>query len=273
VTVVSWDNHSIHRAKMSENDTHPHYDGGIFDLDGVVTHTAQVHSRAWKKMFDEYMAEWSAKNDKEQAPFSMDSDYPIYVDGKPRYQGALSFFESRGIELPFGEPSDPALKETVCGLGNRKNEIYRELVKTDGVGIFDPTVEFIKALRDRKQKIGLMSSSKNTRDIIRIAGLVELFDAVVDGVTAEEEGMRGKPHPDVYLRCAEILDLDPSRSFVVEDAASGVEAGSRGKFGVVVGLAHGGQEQALRDAGADIVISDPAALTVEAMDSWFAERK
>ncbi len=257
---------------MHENDLHPHYDGGIFDLDGVVTHTALVHSRAWKKMFDEYMSEWSTKNNKEQTPFDMESDYPIYVDGKPRYQGAKSFFDSRGIELPFGDPSDPPRLETVCGLGNRKNEFYRELVKTDGVGIFDPTVEFIKALRGKQQKIGLMSSSKNTRDIIRMAGLVELFDAVVDGITAEEEGMRGKPHPDVYLRCAEILDLEPNRAFVVEDAASGVEAGSRGKFGVVVGLAHGGQEQALRDAGADVVISDPADLTVESMDSWFAER-
>ncbi len=257
---------------MSENEKHPHYDGGIFDLDGVVTHTAQVHSRAWKKMFDEYLVEWSAKHGKEQAPFDMDSDYPIYVDGKPRYQGAKSFFDSRDIELPFGDPSDPARMETVCGLGNRKNEFYRELVKTDGVGIFDPTVDFIKALRDRKLKIGLMSSSKNTRDIIRMAGLVELFDAVVDGITAEEEGMRGKPHPDVYLRCAEVLDLDPTRAFVVEDAASGVEAGSRGKFGVVIGLDHGGQEQALSDAGADFVISDPAELTVDAMDGWFAQQ-
>ena len=257
---------------MPINAQHPHYDGGIFDLDGVVTHTAQVHSRAWKKMFDEYMSEWAIKNNQEQAPFDMETDYPIYVDGKPRYQGAQSFFDSRGIELPFGEPSDEARMETVCGLGNRKNEIYRELVKTDGVGIFDPTVAFINALRDRDLKIGLMSSSKNTRDIIRIAGLVELFDAVVDGITAEEEGMRGKPHPDVYLRCAEILDLDPGRSFVVEDAASGVEAGSRGKFGVVVGLAHGDQAEALRDAGADVVITDPAALTIEAMDGWFAAR-
>jgi HAD superfamily hydrolase (TIGR01509 family) len=231
-----------------------------------------VHSRAWKKMFDEYLEEWSARHNKEQAPFDMDTDYPIYVDGKPRYQGAQCFFESRGIELPFGDPSDPPRMETVCGLGNRKNEFYRELVEIDGVGIFDPTVEFIKDLRQRGFKIGLMSSSKNTRDIIRIAGLVELFDEVVDGLTAEQEGMRGKPHPDVYLRCAELLDLQPSRSFVVEDAASGVEAGSRGKFRVVVGLAHGGQEQALKDAGADVVISDPAELTVEAMDRWFAER-
>jgi len=252
---------------------HAHYDGGIFDLDGVVTHTAQVHSRAWKKMFDEYLAEWSAKHNQEQAPFDMDTDYPIYVDGKPRYQGAQSFFESRGIELPFGDPSDPPRMETVCGLGNRKNEFYRELVETDGVGIFDPTVEFIKTLRERGQKIGLMSSSKNTRDIIRIAGLEELFDEVVDGVTAEKEGMRGKPHPDVYLRCAELLDLEPSKAFVIEDAASGVEAGSRGKFGVVVGLAHGDQAQALKDAGADVVITDPAELTVENMDGWFAERK
>jgi alpha,alpha-trehalase len=252
---------------------HPHYDGGIFDLDGVVTHTAMVHSRAWKKMFDEYMKEWSAAHSEEQPPFDMDTDYPIYVDGKPRYQGAQSFLESRGIELPFGDPSDPPRMETVCGLGNRKNEFYRELVETDGVGIFEPTVEFIKALRERGHKIGLMSSSKNTRDIIRIAGLVELFDEVVDGVTAEKEGMRGKPHPDVYLRCAELLDLEPTRAFVVEDAASGVEAGSRGKFGVVVGLAHGDQAQALKDAGAHVVITDPAELTVENMDGWFAERK
>ena len=250
-----------------------YYDGGIFDLDGVVTHTATVHSRAWKKMFDEYLEEWSAKNGREQPPFDMDTDYPIYVDGKPRYQGCQSFFESRGIELPFGDPSDPPKLETVCGLGNRKNEFYRELVNTDGVGIFDPTVDFIKALRNEGLKIGLMSSSKNTRDIIRIAGLAELFDAVVDGLTAEEEGMQGKPHPDVYLRCAELLNLEPARAFVIEDAASGVEAGSRGEFAVVVGIAHGDQEQALWDAGADIVITDLMELTIENMDGWFAERK
>jgi len=256
---------------MQEKDLHQHYDGGIFDLDGVVTHTAEVHSRAWKKMFDEYLHEWSKKHDREQAPFDMATDYPHYVDGKPRYQGAKSFFDSRGVELPFGEPSDPPNKETICGLGNRKNEIYRDLVNTDGVGIFDPTVDFIKDLRSRGKLIGLMSSSKNTRDIIQIAGLVELFDAVVDGVTAEEEGMRGKPHPDVYLRCAELLDLDPGRAFVVEDAASGVEAGSRGNFALVVGIAHGDQEQALKDAGADVVITDMTKLTVAQMDSWFVD--
>ena len=122
---------------MHENDPHPHYDGGIFDLDGVVTHTAQVHSRAWKMMFDEYLSEWTVKNNMEQAPFDMDTDYPIYVDGKPRYQGAKSFFDSRGIELPLGDPSDPPLKETVCGLGNRKNEIYRELVRSSSVEAVD----------------------------------------------------------------------------------------------------------------------------------------
>ncbi len=257
---------------MQDKDRHPYYDGGIFDLDGVVTHTAMVHSRAWKRMFDEYLSEWSARNDKPQAPFEIETDYPIYVDGKPRYQGAKSFLDSRGVDLPFGDPSDPPDKETVCGLGNRKNEIYRELVRTDGVGVFDQTVDFIRALRDRGQLIGLMSSSKNTRDIIRIAGLVELFDAVVDGITAEEEGMRGKPHPDVYIRCAELLNLEPSRAFVIEDAASGVEAGARGDFALVVGIAHGGQEQALLDAGADVVISDLGHLTVEQMHEWFAER-
>jgi alpha,alpha-trehalase len=257
---------------MHGYERNPHYDGGIFDLDGVVTHTAQVHSRAWKKMFDEYLSEWTAKTGKGQAPFDVETDYPLLVDGKPRYQGAQCFLEARGIELPFGAPTDPPRMETVCGLGNRKNELYRELVKTDGVGIFEPTVEFIKALRIRRQAVGLMSSSKNTRDIIRMAGLEHLFDAVVDGMTAEREGMRGKPHPDVYLRCAELLNLRPDRSFVIEDAVSGVEAGKSGGFGLVVGLAHGGQEQALRDAGADVVLSDPADLTLENVDRWFAER-
>ena len=247
------------------------FDAGIFDLDGVVTHTAQVHARAWQKMFDEFLGEWAVKHRIPQAPFDIDEDYPVYVDGKPRYQGVKSFLDSRDIALPFGETNDAPGAETVCGLGNRKNGFYNDLIEREGVGVFEPTVQFIHALRARGHKVGLMSSSKNTRTIVRRASLEELFDATVDGITAERTGLRGKPHPDVYLRCAELLSVEPQHAFVVEDAASGVEAGSRGKFGLVIGLAHGDQEQALRNAGADVVITDPADLTLEHVDAWFAE--
>jgi alpha,alpha-trehalase len=249
------------------------FDAGIFDLDGVVTHTANVHARAWKQMFDQYLQQRSDGTSFGYTQFDSDDDYRIYVDGKPRYQGVESFLESRGIGLPFGEPDDDPAEDTICGLGNRKNVIYNQLIESEGVDVFQSTVDLILALRRRGSRIGLMSSSKNAAQILRRTGLDNLFEACVDGVVAERAGLRGKPHPDSYLRTAELLGVSPQRSFVVEDAVSGVEAGVRGRFGLIIGVDRVSRPVQLRDAGADLVVKDLEELTVDNIDEMFARRQ
>jgi alpha,alpha-trehalase len=224
-------------------------------------------------MFDEYLKEYSAKKGVEFVPFDLKDDYRIYVDGKPRYKGVESFFESRNIELPFGTPQDEPQLETYCGLGNRKNELYNELLKVDGVDVFDTTVEFIKELHARGVRVGLMSSSKNTLTILRLTGLENLFECRVDGVVAEELGLRGKPHPDSYLKAAAQLGVSPQHSFVVEDAVSGVEAGKRGEFGLVIGVDRVGHPEDLTAAGADIVVADMGEITVDQVNDLFEQRE
>jgi trehalose 6-phosphate phosphatase len=257
---------------MRSNNSHFHFDGGIFDLDGVVTHTARVHARAWKRMFDQYLQQYAADNERPYVPFDLEDDYHIYVDGKPRYQGVKSFLESRGIELPFGKPDDDPEEGTICGLGNRKNLIYHEFLESDGVDVFQSTVDLILALRERGTRVGMMSSSKNATQILRRTGLDRLFEACVDGVVAEQTGLRGKPYPDSYLRTAELLGVSPQRSFVVEDAVSGVAAGVRGGFGLVIGVDRVSRPEQLRAAGADVVVKDLEELTVDDIDNMFARK-
>ncbi len=254
-------------------DKRPSFDAGIFDLDGVVTQTAHLHGQAWQQMFDQFLQERAKQLGTKLSPFDIQKDYRAYVDGKPRYQGVQSFLDARGITLPFGEPADAPKQETVCGLGNRKNGVYLELIEREGVGIYQPTLALIRTLRARGLPIGLVSSSKNTRRIVRRAGLEELFDATVDGAVAEELGLLGKPNPDTYLRCAELLAVDPARAFVVEDAVSGVEAASRGSFGLVIGVARNTEAQALREAGAHLVVADMEELTAEQIDTWFTHHE
>jgi len=252
-----------------QTDTTLKFRAGIFDLDGVVTHTARVHAHAWKQMFDEYLRSYADSNSIAFVPFDINDDYRIYVDGKPRYKGVESFLRSRGIELPFGTPTDEPGKETYCGLGNGKNELYNALLETDGVDIFDTTVAFIRELRRRHIKVGLMSSSKNTVPILRRTGLGDLFESRVCGVVAERLGLRGKPHPDSYLRVAEELGVPPKHCFVVEDAVAGVAAGREGDFGLVIGVDRAGHPEELRDAGADIVVSDLAETSIDQINEWF----
>jgi len=249
-----------------------HFDGCIFDLDGVVTDTASVHACAWKRMFDQYLQQATQDNGQPYAPFDSDNDYHTYIDGKPRYQGVKSFLESRGIALPFGKPDDDPATQTICGLGNRKNLIYNELLERESAYVFQSTVDLILALRKRGTKVGLMSSSKNATQVLRRAGLDGIFEACVDGVAAEKAGLRGKPNPDSYLRTAELLGVSPARSFVVEDAVSGVEAGARGGFGLVIGVDRVSRPDELRMAGADVVVEDLEELTVGQIDELFAHK-
>lgn len=232
------------------------FDALIFDLDGVVTRTASLHARAWKQMFDEFLARWKWGNGGSQAPFGLETDYPQHVDGKPRYDGVRDFLASRGIELPEGDPSDGPDVESVCGLGNRKNVLYNEMLREGGVEIFDDTVERIRAWRDMGLKTAIVSSSKNCAAVLQAAGLEQLFDVRVDGVESARLGLEGKPAPDIFLKAAELLDVQPARAVVFEDAVSGVQAGRAGEFGWVIGVDRIGARDALLANGADTVVSD-----------------
>ncbi|MDA7087921.1 trehalose-phosphatase [Pseudomonas sp. SA3-5] len=232
----------------------------IFDLDGVVTRTARVHAASWKRLFDEYLGQRAAKTGEPVRPFDSERDYRRYVDGKPRYDGVESFLQARGITLPRGEPSDPPERETVCGLGNRKNQYFRESLQQDGVEVFDSAVALIRRLRSRRIGTALVSSSRNARAVLEVAGLEELFDICLDGNDIARLGLRGKPAPDLFVKAAELLGVEPQRAMVIEDAVSGVQAGRAGGFGLVVGIGRADQAAELEASGADIVVADLADL-------------
>ncbi len=232
----------------------------LFDLDGVLTQTARVHAAAWKQMFDEFLPERSKRTGEPSVPFDPVRDYDEYVDGKPRYDGVRSFLASRGIELPEGEPSDPPAAETVHGLGNRKNELVLALIERDGVQAYDGSVRYVQAVRDAGLRRAVVSSSANTRQVLVAADIADLFEEVVDGIVAEREHLKGKPAPDTFLAAARALDVAAANAAVFEDALAGVAAGRAGRFGFVVGVDRAGQADALREHGADVVVSDLAEL-------------
>ncbi|HTJ75944.1 MAG TPA: beta-phosphoglucomutase family hydrolase [Acidimicrobiales bacterium] len=235
-------------------------DAVIFDMDGVVTQTAVVHASSWKKLFDAFLRQRSEETGEPFVPFDEHGDYERYVDGKNRYDGVRSFLASRGIELPEGSPDDPPGSDTVQALGNDKDTYFLEQVRTDGVRPYESTVRLIRELRERGVAIGLVSASRNAEEVLAGAGVLELFDARVDGVVSAERGLPGKPDPATFLEAARELNVEPARAAVVEDALSGVAAGRAGNFGLVVGVARAGQTDALRDAGADVVVADLAEL-------------
>ena len=226
------------------------YDAVLFDLDGVITPTAEIHMRAWSEMFNENLA---ARGIAE--PYT-DEDYFAYVDGKPRYDGVRSFLASRGIVLPDGDPADDPSLETVCGLGNRKNDAFNAVLTRDGIEAYPGSLALLDALAATDVKLAIVSSSKNARSVLAAAGLTDRFPVVVDGVVAAAEGLPGKPAPATFLRAAGLVGASPERAVVVEDALSGVQAGHGGRFGLVVGVDRGVGEQALRDAGANVVVAD-----------------
>jgi len=230
----------------------------LFDLDGVVTDTASIHGRAWKRLFDGFLKRRAGDGDFE--PLKLPEDYLAHIDGKPRYEGVRDFLASRGIELPWGSVDDAPGEETVCALGNAKNDWFNEVLAKEGVPVFDRCVALIDRLRAHGHQTACVSSSKNCRPVLKTAGLFEHFDAIVDGTDLEREGMRGKPEPDTYVRAAERLGATPAEAAVFEDALSGVEAGRRGKFGLVVGVDRGAGAEALRAGGADRVVADAGDL-------------
>jgi beta-phosphoglucomutase family hydrolase len=232
----------------------------LFDLDGVLTQTAKVHAAAWKQMFDAYLQSRAAASGDEFVPFDDVADYDRYVDGKPRQDGVRSFLGSRGIELPAGTPDDPPDRETVAGLGNRKNEIVLSIIHERGVEPYEGSVRYVKAAREAGLRRAVVSSSTNCRDVLRAASIEDLFEARIDGVVAEREHLRGKPAPDTFLAGARALSTPASEAAVFEDALAGVEAGRAGGFACVVGVDRVGQAGELREHGASVVVEDLADL-------------
>lgn len=236
------------------------YDAWLFDLDGVLTDTVQLHASAWKAMLDGYLSSRAAARGEPFEEFTPD-DYLAYVDGKPRLDGLRDFLASRGITLPEGSPADEPGAETVHGLGNRKNELVLAAIAAGEVETYAASVDVVRALHDEGVRTALVSSSRNAAAVLEAAGIEALFDTRVDGAVTVELGLRGKPAPDAFLAAAERLGVPPARAVVVEDAVSGVQAGRAGAFGLVVGVARHDNAQELADAGANMILTDLSELT------------
>jgi len=236
--------------------TPEHFDAVLFDLDGVLTSTAAIHAEAWKQMFDGYLKQRSARTGEPFRAFEIETDYKHYVDGRPRYDGVKQFLESRGIHLPQGTPASSPAEESVCGLGNVKNELVQRAIDEGRVQTYPASVEFVKRVLGAGIRAAVVTSSRNCVPVLRAAGIEDLFEVRVDGLSIEEHGLRGKPAPDGFLRAAEEMHVRPSRAVVVEDAISGVQAGRAGGFGLVIGIDRHGEGDALYANGADVVVND-----------------
>jgi beta-phosphoglucomutase family hydrolase len=239
------------------------FEAFIFDLDGVITRTASVHARAWKKLFDELLARQAAQTGTPFVPFNLETDYHRYVDGKPRMAGVLSFLAARDINLPKGESRDPAEQETVHGLACRKDHYFLEVLAREGVQVFDSAIALVRDALVRGVRTAVASSSRNCAEILRAANLTALFDARVDGIDLDRFGLAGKPAPDMFLEVARRLGVLPAQIAVFEDATSGVEAARTGGFGLVVGIGQAGHATDLLKSGADYVVADLGEVRLE----------
>ncbi|MCD4769096.1 MAG: beta-phosphoglucomutase family hydrolase [Bacteroidales bacterium] len=248
------------------------FEAVIFDLDGVITKTALVHGAAWKRMFDEFLRSREERFGESFREFTHNDDYLPYVDGKPRYKGVESFLESRGIKIPFGDPSDDPDAETVCGLGNKKNLMFNKVLDDTGVSVYDSTVRLIEELKSAGVRIGVASSSKNCKPVLEKAGLLDYFETRIDGVVSAEIGLKGKPEADIFTTACDRLGVSYHKSVVVEDAVSGVQAGRNGNFGLVIGVAREDNLNELRINGGDIVVEDMSEIDIDLINRWFETR-
>ncbi len=246
------------------------YGAVLFDLDGVLTKTAQVHASAWKKLFDNFLEQYATKTGSLFIPFDIDRDYIRYVDGKPRYDGASAFLSSRGIALPWGAAEDGPDVQSVCALGNLKDLYFMLQLKTEGVEVYASSIALVQKLRALNIKTAVTSSSNNCREVLEAAGISQLFDANIDGMDIIRLKIKGKPAPDGFFEASRLVGVEPARAVVIEDAIAGIEAGHAGLFGCVIGVDRNGHAEALREAGADAVVSDLAQVTVteDASSSW-----
>ena len=236
--------------------TRDQYDAVLLDLDGVITDTANLHAACWKQMLDEYLLKRAALKGEAFRSFEIATDYRLYVDGKPRFDGVRDFLMSRGIQLPEGSMDDPPEAETVGGLGNRKNDLVNTVIEDRGVEPYEGSVKLIHQLRHQGFKIAVVTSSQNCEAVLKAAKLDAFFEVRVDGNTIHAQHLAGKPAPDTFLTAAHALGVDPTRAVVVEDAISGVEAGRNGNFGLVIGVARQGNAEELRHHGAHLVVND-----------------
>jgi len=240
--------------------TRERYDAVLFDLDGVLTSTAAIHAEAWKQMFDSYLSRRANARGEPFRAFDIDTDYRLYVDGRPRYEGVQQFLQSRRIDLPRGTTASPETEESVCGLGNLKDRLVHQAIDAGRVQSFPGSVKFVHRVRERGMRTAVVTSSRNCTPVLRAAGMDGLFETQVDGRTIEDEHLRGKPAPDGFLRAAQRLGASPGRAVVVEDAISGVQAGRDGHFGLVIGVDRHGDADALSNNGAHVVVTDLAEL-------------
>jgi len=226
----------------------------------VLTQTALVHNAAWKQTFDTFLETWSAQHGQEFVPFDSGADYHRFVDGRPRADGVRTFLASRGITLPEGTPDDGPDQQTVNGIGNRKNLLVLQKIKEGAVEVYKGSVDYLHAAREAGLRRAVVSASANCKDVLEAAGIADLIEARVDGITAREQNLPGKPAPDTFLYGAKLLGLPPESCAVFEDAQAGVAAGRAGGFGIVVGVDRVGQAEALSEQGADIVVTDLSEL-------------
>src|SRR5579863_281436 len=233
-----------------------YFEAAIFDMDGVVTNTTAAHSRAWKQMFDDYLRSRAASHQEAFVEFTHARDYLGYVDGRPRHEGVEAFLKSRGILIPRGTPDDKLGSETQYALGGRKNAVFNEMIEREGVRVFDGTIAMIREMLERGIRVGLATSSHNAEEVLRRAGVSLLFATVVDGVESARRGLKGKPEPDIFSAAAADLGVPNGQAIVIEDAVSGVQAGSKGGFALVIGIAREGNALELQKSGADLVVRD-----------------
>lgn len=238
-------------------------DALLFNMDGVITKTAAVHAAAWKQLFDEYLRAHAQRTGEPFRPFEIETDYRAYVDGKLRYEGARSFLEARGITLPYGSPRDRPGEETVCGLANQKDAYFEALLAQRGVEVYGDAVAFLQAARAHGFRTATVSASKHSLAVLEAAKLTHLFDIRIDGEESERLHFRGKPAPDTFLEAAKRLGVRPGRAAVIEDAIAGVQAGRQGGFGLVIGVDRVGQADALKQHGADIVVSNLETIALD----------
>ncbi len=232
----------------------------LFDLDGVLTRTAELHAEAWKDTFDDFLHKWSTADNQRRAPFDAVADYEDYVDGKPRLDGVRSFLASRGIELREGSKGDPTSADTIHGLAQRKNELVRKLMEQRGVNPYEGSVRFIEAAQRAGLDLAVVTSSENADAVLRAAGLAGYFHVVVDGAIATALGLHGKPAPDVFLEASRRVGAEPAHAAVFEDALAGVAAGHAGGFAVVVGVDRADRAAELLASGADVLVRDLSEL-------------
>lgn len=226
------------------------YDAVLFDLDGVLTPTAEVHMHAWQTMFEELFAAWDI------TPAYTERDYFDHLDGKKRYDGVAALLRSRDIEVPWGDPSDPPSSDTVCGIGNRKNAVFERVLRAEGIAPYPGSLRLLDRLVAKRMPVAVVSSSKNAEEVLAAAGIRDRFEVVMDGVIAERDHLASKPGPDVFVEAARMLGVDPARSAAVEDAISGVRSAAAGGFALVVGVDRGVGADDLRAAGAHVVVTD-----------------